>query len=165
MPSLLEALAQKYGDDSTNSEGSEDDEFSVSIFVPRKSPRTMVPSLLVLNDCDITTAGDQKALVDKCSGVEELDLAKNKLNYWQEVIGNLKKYSNLQIHLYEFSFLMLIFMMVLMLNIYCCYDKQIFILGVYSDIVGIHSDLLLFIQKYLVFIVDTWLRFLLLFSQ
>lgn len=86
MPSLVEAIEQKYGDSSTESEGSEEEGITVSIFVPSKPPRVTVPSLLVLNDCDITTAGEQQALVDKCSGVEELDLAKNKLNFWPEVI-------------------------------------------------------------------------------
>lgn len=85
MPSLLEALEQKYGESSTESEGSEDEGISVSIFVPCKSPRAIVPALLVLNDCDITTAGEKDALVAKCAGVEELDLAKNKLNEWPEV--------------------------------------------------------------------------------
>lgn len=85
MPSLLEALEQKYGESSTDSEGSEDEGISVSIFVPCKSPRAVVPALLVLNDCDIATAGEKEALVAKCSGVEELDLAKNKLNEWPEV--------------------------------------------------------------------------------
>ncbi|XP_018328403.1 tubulin-specific chaperone cofactor E-like protein [Agrilus planipennis] len=86
MPSLLEALEQKYqdGGNATDTEG------SVSIFVPRKPPRVIVPSLLVLNDCDITSAGDKQALVDKCAAVEELDLAKNKLEHWPEVLEILK---------------------------------------------------------------------------
>lgn len=61
------------------------EDIAISIFVPCRSPRALVPSLLVLNDCDITTAGDREALVDKCSCVEELDLAKNKLHDWPEV--------------------------------------------------------------------------------
>lgn len=85
MPSLLEALEQKYGESSTDSENSEDEQISISIFVPCKSPRALVPALLVLNDCDIATAGEKDALVAKCSGVQELDLAKNKLNDWPEV--------------------------------------------------------------------------------
>lgn len=86
MPSLLEALEQKYGESSTESEGSEEEEgISIAIFVPQKPPRMIVPSLLVLNDCDIASAGDHQALVDKCAGVEELDLAKNKLQRWPEV--------------------------------------------------------------------------------
>lgn len=86
MPSLVEAIEQKYGDSSTDSDGSEGEGITVSIFVPSKPPRATVPSLLVLNDCDITRAGEKEALADKCSTVEELDLAKNKLNYWPEVI-------------------------------------------------------------------------------
>ena len=85
MPSLLEAIEQKYGEVPQESDGSEEEGISISIYVPRKSPRMVVPSLLVLNDCDIATAGEQQALVDKCATVEELDLAKNKLNYWPEV--------------------------------------------------------------------------------
>ncbi|GJQ78831.1 hypothetical protein Trydic_g2673 [Trypoxylus dichotomus] len=96
MPSLLEALEQKYGESSTESEGSEEEGISVSIYVPRKSPRLTVPSLLVLNDCDITSAGEQQALVDKCAAVEELDLAKNKLNYWPEVFGILQQMPRLK---------------------------------------------------------------------
>ncbi|KAJ8949476.1 hypothetical protein NQ318_005943 [Aromia moschata] len=90
MSSLLEALEQKYGESSTESEGSEDEGISVSIFVPCKSPRAVVPALLVLNDCDIATAGEKDALIAKCAGVEELDLAKNKLNHWPEHMPRLK---------------------------------------------------------------------------
>lgn len=86
MPSLLEALEQKYGESSTESDGSEEEEgISISIYVPSKSQRTAIPSLLVLNDCDITSAGERQSLIAKCSGVEELDLAKNKLRDWEEV--------------------------------------------------------------------------------
>lgn len=91
MPSLVEAIEQKYGDSSTDSDGSEEG-ITVSIFVPRKPPRVTLPSLLVLNDCDITTAGEKQALSDKCSCVEELDLAKNKLNYWPEVSYKQKSF-------------------------------------------------------------------------
>jgi hypothetical protein len=77
MPSLLEAIDSKYGDD--------DADFEISIFVPKKSPRNVIPSLLVLNDCDIESAGDEKELATKCRGVEELDLAQNKLTCWEEV--------------------------------------------------------------------------------
>ncbi|CAG9836552.1 unnamed protein product [Diabrotica balteata] len=96
MPSLLEALEQKYGESSTDSDGSEDEGISVSIFVPCKSPRAVVPALLVLNDCDIATAGEKDALVAKCAGVEELDLAKNKLQEWPEVFGILEQMPRLK---------------------------------------------------------------------
>lgn len=108
MPSLLEALEQKYGDPADSESSSPDDDsagISIAIFVPCKyvhpfltfyflllkfrflyrSPRAVVPALLVLNDCDIATAGERDALVAKCSNVEELDLAKNKLDQWTEV--------------------------------------------------------------------------------
>lgn len=92
MPSLLEALEQKYGESSTESDGSEEEEgLSISIYVPSKPQRTAVPSLLVLNDCDITSAGERQSLIAKCSGVEELDLAKNKLKDWEEVCCCLKR--------------------------------------------------------------------------
>lgn len=96
MPSLLEALEQKYGESSTESEGSEDEGISISIFVPCKSPRAVVPALLVLNDCDIATAGERDALIAKCAGVEELDLAKNKLSDWPEVFGILQQMPRLK---------------------------------------------------------------------
>lgn len=56
----------------------------------------IVPSLLVLNDCDIASAGDKQALVDKCAAVEELDLAKNKLERWPEVFRILKQMPRLK---------------------------------------------------------------------
>ncbi|CAG9861078.1 unnamed protein product [Phyllotreta striolata] len=96
MPSLLEALEQKYGESSTDSDGSEDEGISVSIFVPCKSPRAVVPALLVLNDCDIATAGEKEALIAKCASVEELDLAKNKLQEWPEVFGILEQMPRLK---------------------------------------------------------------------
>lgn len=103
MPSLLEALELKYG--STTNDCSEcsltDEEnelsvspktaLSVSIFIPKKSPRHTVPALLVLQDCDIECAGnDAEKLRNKCKNVEELDLAQNKLTEWNQVIEILQ---------------------------------------------------------------------------
>lgn len=98
MPSLLEALEQKYGEaaDSDSSPDSDSAGISVAIFVPCRPPRAAVPALLVLNDCDIATAGEREALVAKCSNVEELDLAKNKLNHWHEVFGILEQMPRLK---------------------------------------------------------------------
>lgn len=110
MPSLLEALELKYGDAAPSSDCCclTDDEqdpnpsvlsgsprstaaLSVSIFIPKKSPRHTVPALLVLQDCDIECAGgDDEKLRSKCRNVEELDLAQNKLNKWDEVFGILR---------------------------------------------------------------------------
>lgn len=44
-----------------------------------------MPSLLVLNDCNIDRAGESEDLRKKCSTVRELDLAQNKLERWEEV--------------------------------------------------------------------------------
>ncbi|KAK0082498.1 hypothetical protein PV325_001302 [Microctonus aethiopoides] len=100
MPSLLEALELKYGsttadcsensltDEETELSGSPKSALSVSIFIPKKSPRHTVPALLVLQDCDIECAGnDDEKLKNKCKNVEELDLAQNKLSQWDEVFG------------------------------------------------------------------------------
>lgn len=81
MPSLLEAIVEKYGcfEDDTF------DQMPIAIYVPRKNPRNMIPNLLVLNDCDIDSAGHESDLRDKCHGVEELDLAQNCLSRWSEL--------------------------------------------------------------------------------
>lgn len=94
MPSLLEAIVEKYGcfEDDTF------DQMPIAIYVPRKNPRNMIPNLLVLNDCDIDSAGQESDLRDKCHGVEELDLAQNCLSRWSEV-------SDLCIFLKVFRFL------------------------------------------------------------
>lgn len=96
MPSLVEALEQKYGGESSTESENSEEELCVSIFVPARSPRMIVPSLLVLNDCDIATAGERDALIDKCAAVEELDLAKNKLDCWPEILGILQQMPRLK---------------------------------------------------------------------
>ncbi|KAG8229900.1 hypothetical protein J437_LFUL009764 [Ladona fulva] len=87
MASLLEAIENKYGSDDPDEFGSD---LPIAIYVPKKSPRKCIPSLLVLNDCDIESAGDEQALDEKCQQVEELDLAQNKLSEWSEVFEILK---------------------------------------------------------------------------
>ncbi|XP_047997712.1 tubulin-specific chaperone cofactor E-like protein isoform X1 [Leguminivora glycinivorella] len=89
MPSLLEALERKYG-----AKGEVNpciDNLPVAIFVPKRSPRLSVPTLLVLNDCDIDCAGDACVLADKCADVVELDIANNKLTEWSEVFAILEQ--------------------------------------------------------------------------
>jgi hypothetical protein len=83
MPSLLEALERKYG--AKGEVNPSIDDMPVAIFVPKRSPRLSVPTLLVLNDCEIDCAGDARGLADKCADVVELDLANNKLTEWREV--------------------------------------------------------------------------------
>ncbi|KAG7207708.1 hypothetical protein KM043_009326 [Ampulex compressa] len=99
MPSLLEALELKYGSSTTDCSLTDEETesslpkaaLSVSIFIPKKSPRHTVPALLVLQDCDIESAGnDDEKLRNKCKNVEELDLAQNKLSQWTEVFGILQ---------------------------------------------------------------------------
>ncbi|KAI5731263.1 hypothetical protein M8J77_007156 [Diaphorina citri] len=85
MPSLLEALDAKYA---LNLDSF--DQLPVSIYVPRKGPRNCIPSLLVLNDCDIDSTGAENELTVKCQGVAELDLAQNSLSHWNEIFTILK---------------------------------------------------------------------------
>ncbi|XP_034109342.1 tubulin-specific chaperone cofactor E-like protein [Drosophila albomicans] len=108
MPSLLEALERKYFAECEFENANQPElhkrsdlpnDFTVTkcggrmefaIFIPRLSPLTSVPELLVLNDCDIDCAGDFDSIREKCQRVRELDLAQNKLCDWQEVFNILK---------------------------------------------------------------------------
>lgn len=49
------------------------------------SDRLNLPSVLVLNSCGITCAGDEKEIAAFCAHVSELDLSDNKLEDWHEV--------------------------------------------------------------------------------
>ncbi|XP_077903305.1 tubulin-specific chaperone cofactor E-like protein isoform X2 [Ictidomys tridecemlineatus] len=55
---------------------------------PQGSPmkdRLNLPSVLVLNSCGITCAGDEREIAAFCAHVSELDLSDNKLEDWHEV--------------------------------------------------------------------------------
>ncbi|XP_029965260.1 tubulin folding cofactor E-like a [Salarias fasciatus] len=55
---------------------------------PQGSPmkdRLNLPSVLVLNNCGISRAGDQAEIAAFCSHVMELDLSHNKLQDWREI--------------------------------------------------------------------------------
>lgn len=55
---------------------------------PQGSPmkdRLNLPSVLVLNSCGITCAGDENEIAAFCAHVFELDLSDNKLEDWHEV--------------------------------------------------------------------------------
>ncbi|XP_015269303.1 PREDICTED: tubulin-specific chaperone cofactor E-like protein [Gekko japonicus] len=55
---------------------------------PQGSPmkdRLNLPSVLVLNSCGITCAGEENEIAAFCAHVSELDLSDNKLEDWQEV--------------------------------------------------------------------------------
>lgn len=49
------------------------------------SDRLNLPSVLVLNSCGITCAGDENEIAAFCAHVSELDLSDNKLEDWHEV--------------------------------------------------------------------------------
>nr|XP_020042034.1 tubulin-specific chaperone cofactor E-like protein isoform X3 [Castor canadensis] len=54
---------------------------------PQGSPmkdRLNLPSVLVLNSCGITCAGDEREIAAFCAHVSELDLSDNKLEDWHE---------------------------------------------------------------------------------
>lgn len=60
--------------------------------------RLNLPSVLVLNSCGITCAGDEKEIAAFCAHVSELDLSDNKLEDWQEkehVLGPSLGFANL----------------------------------------------------------------------
>ncbi|XP_022415978.1 tubulin-specific chaperone cofactor E-like protein isoform X3 [Delphinapterus leucas] len=57
---------------------------------PQGSPmkdRLNLPSVLVLNSCGITCAGDEKEIAAFCAHVSELDLSDNRLEDWHEKEG------------------------------------------------------------------------------
>uniref|UniRef100_A0A4X1UVL7 Tubulin-specific chaperone cofactor E-like protein n=1 Tax=Sus scrofa TaxID=9823 RepID=A0A4X1UVL7_PIG len=68
---------------------------------PQGSPmkdRLNLPSVLVLNSCGITCAGDEKEIAAFCAHVSELDLSDNKLEDWHEkehVLGPSLGFENL----------------------------------------------------------------------
>lgn len=53
--------------------------------VSNNSDRLNLPSVLVLNSCGITCAGDEREIAAFCAHVSELDLSDNKLQDWHEV--------------------------------------------------------------------------------
>lgn len=55
------------------------------LFIYPLSDRLNLPSVLVLNSCGITCAGDENEIAAFCAHVSELDLSDNKLEDWHEV--------------------------------------------------------------------------------
>lgn len=49
--------------------------------------RLNLPSVLVLNGCGISRAGDQTEIAAFCAHVMELDLSHNRLQDWHEVLS------------------------------------------------------------------------------
>ena len=81
MRSITQAVHAKYDEED------EEDVSNVGImlFVPRQSPRRRLPSVLVLDHCDIDSVGDEQSLISICSDVKELDLAHNQFSDWEQV--------------------------------------------------------------------------------
>uniref|UniRef100_A0A4W6BQ71 Tubulin folding cofactor E-like a n=1 Tax=Lates calcarifer TaxID=8187 RepID=A0A4W6BQ71_LATCA len=66
---------------------------------PQGSPmkdRLNLPSVLVLNSCGISRAGDQTEIAAFCSHVMELDLSHNKLQDWHEISKIVSNIPNLE---------------------------------------------------------------------
>ncbi|KAF7649268.1 hypothetical protein LDENG_00144470, partial [Lucifuga dentata] len=66
---------------------------------PQGSPmkdRLNLPSVLVLNGCGISRAGDQAEIAAFCSHVMELDLSHNKLQDWHEINKIVSSIPNLE---------------------------------------------------------------------
>ena len=82
MRSLTQALHDKYSDD----EDVKSSDFVMFVHVPRTSQRQRLPSVLVLDHCDIDSVGDEESLSSNCSDVRELDLSNNQISGWNEVI-------------------------------------------------------------------------------
>lgn len=55
-----------------------------------------MPQLLILNDCNIDSAGEEEDLKRKCQLVRELDLAQNKLENWNEIFTILAHMPNVE---------------------------------------------------------------------
>ncbi|XP_030007335.1 tubulin folding cofactor E-like a isoform X3 [Sphaeramia orbicularis] len=58
--------------------------------------RLNLPSVLVLNGCGISRAGDQTEIAAFCSHVMELDLSHNKLQDWHEISKIISNIPNLE---------------------------------------------------------------------
>ncbi|XP_076024010.1 tubulin folding cofactor E-like a [Genypterus blacodes] len=70
----------------------------VPTVAPQGSPlkdRLNLPSVLVLNGCGITRAGEEAGIAAFCSHVMELDLSHNKLQDWQEISKIVSSIPNL----------------------------------------------------------------------
>ncbi|XP_070549076.1 tubulin-specific chaperone cofactor E-like protein [Ptychodera flava] len=69
----------------------------ISIAVPNNKANSMlVPACLTLNDCCIDCAGNDGEIAQLCTGVRELDLAKNNLQDWTEVISVISQLPDLE---------------------------------------------------------------------
>lgn len=85
MPSLPEAVDQKYGD----GYAAVTEVSCIALQLRRCGGRQRLPSVLILADCEIEEAGEDTEVEKRCEGVRELDISKNKLRQWDEVGGGI----------------------------------------------------------------------------
>lgn len=83
MRSLTQAIHDKFDDDDEDVSSSE---LVMFLHVPKTSRRQRLPSVLVLDHCDIDSVGDEESLSSTCSDVRELDLSDNQISGWDEVV-------------------------------------------------------------------------------
>ena len=83
MRSLTQAIHDKFDDDDEDVSSSE---LVMFLHVPKTSRRQRLPSVLVLDHCDIDSVGDEESLSSTCSDVRELDLSDNQISGWDVVI-------------------------------------------------------------------------------
>ena len=82
MRTLSQAVYEKYSDDD---DGTLQDT-GIILYVPKTSSRRRLPSVLVLDHCDIDSVGDVvQCLKSGCSEIRELDVSHNNINEWEEV--------------------------------------------------------------------------------
>jgi len=84
MRSLTQAVHDKYDDDEEDVNNSG---LIMFLHVPKTPRRQRLPSVLVLDHCDIDSIGDEETLSSTCSDVREIDLSNNQISGWNEVIS------------------------------------------------------------------------------
>ncbi|XP_029107112.1 tubulin-specific chaperone cofactor E-like protein isoform X3 [Scleropages formosus] len=97
---FLEAISEKYSPDNfPYRRGPGPGVLVVVPSGPQGSPmkdRLNLPSVLVLNGCGISRAGDEGEISAFCAHVVELDLSHNKLQDWQEISKIVSNIPNLE---------------------------------------------------------------------
>ncbi|KAK2912858.1 hypothetical protein Q8A73_006971 [Channa argus] len=98
--SFVEVLSEKYSPENfPYCKGPGMGMVVVPTTVPQGSPmkeRLNLPSILVLNSCGISRAGDQGGIAAFCAHVMELDLSHNKLQDWHEISKIVSNIPNLE---------------------------------------------------------------------
>lgn len=91
---IVSAIKEKYNQEEINN--------FCHIYVPVKNPGKkvsddiVVPALVILDNCNIQSAGDVKELESLCDHVTELDLTGNNITDWKEVFKTVQSIPNLK---------------------------------------------------------------------